>query len=151
MKLQLLLSLLFFATWSYADEARIVIKQKSGNETTLELSTHPVITFEGEEMVITNDFTRISFPLDDVDNYTATNGTATGIAPAKANPQIMDGRIIFSGISQGTLVYVYSFDGRIVHKQTTDAFGKAEIFLNSLPKGTYIISVENSKIKVINK
>ncbi|MBQ9650211.1 MAG: T9SS type A sorting domain-containing protein [Prevotella sp.] len=151
MKLRLIISLLLFATWSYADEARIVIKQKSGNETTLELSTNPVITFEGEEMVITNDFTRISFPLDDVDNYTANNGTTTGITPVKANPQIMDGRIIFSSVPKGTPIYVYSLDGRIVNQLTTDAFGKAEVSLKSLAKGTYIISAEKSKIKVINK
>jgi hypothetical protein len=140
----------FFVTLSYADDAKIVIKQKSGNETVFELSTNPIITFLGEDMVITNDFTSISFPLEDIDSYTADNGTTTAIASTKEKPMFENGRILFNGISKGTPISVYSLDGRLISKQMTDA-DKAEVPLISLPKGTYIISVENNKIKVINK
>jgi hypothetical protein len=142
--------MLFFVTLSYADDAKIVIKQKSGNETVFELSTNPIITFLGEDMVITNDFTSISFPLEDIDSYTADNGTTTPIASTKEKPMFENGRILFNGISKGTPISVYSLDGRLISKQMTDA-DKAEVPLISLPKGTYIISVENNKIKVINK
>ena len=55
----------------YIAENRIVIKQKSGNETVLQLAFNPVITFSGEDMVITSDLTTISIPLADVDSYAA--------------------------------------------------------------------------------
>ena len=150
MKYRLTLFMFFFVALSYADDAKIVIKQKSGNETVFELSTNPVITFEGEEMVITNDFTSISFPLEDIDSYTADNGTTTAIVSTKEKPMFDNGRILFNGIAKGTPISVYSLDGRLISKQMTDA-DKAEVPLISLPKGTYIISVENNKIKVINK
>ena len=150
MKYRLTFFMFFFVTLSYADDAKIVIKQKSGNETVFELSTNPVITFEGEEMVITNDFTSISFPLEDIDSYTADNGTTTAIVSTKEKPMFENGRILFNGIAKGTPISVYSLDGRLISKQMTDA-DKAEVPLISLPKGTYIISVENNKIKVINK
>jgi len=150
MKYRLIFFMFFFVTLSYADDAKIVIKQKSGNETVFELSTNPIITFLGEDMVITNDFTSISFPLEDIDSYTADNGTTTAIASTKEKPMFENGRILFNGISKGTPISVYSLDGRLISKQMTDA-DKAEVPLISLPKGTYIISVENNKIKVINK
>ena len=150
MKFRLIISLLFLASLSYADDAKIVIKQKSGNETIFELSTNPVITFQGEDLVITNDFTSISFPIEDIDSYTADNGTTTAIASTKKEPMFENGRILFNGITKGTPISVYSLDGRLISKQLTSA-DKAEVFLSSLPKGTYIISVENNKIKVINK
>jgi len=150
MKYRLTFFMFFFVVLSYADDAKIVIKQKSGNETVFELSTNPVITFLGEDMVITNDFTSISFPIEDIDSYTADNGTTTAIASTKEKPMFENGRILFNGISKGTPISVYSLDGRLISKQMTDA-DKAEVPLISLPKGTYIISVENNKIKVINK
>lgn len=150
MKYRLILLMLFFVTLSYADNAKIIIKQKSGNETILELSTNPVITFLGEDMVITNDFTTISFPIEDIDSYTADNGTTTSIASTKEKPMFENGRILFIGIAKGTPISVYSLDGRLISKQLSSA-DKVEVPLSSLPKGTYIISVENSKIKVINK
>ena len=149
MKYRLILLMLFFVTLSYADDAKIIIKQKSGNETILELSTNPVITFLGEDMVITNDFTTISFPIEDIDNYTADNGTTTAIVSTKEKPMFENGRILFNGIAKGTPISVYSLDGRLISKQLTGT-DKAEILLRNLPKGTYIISVENNKIKVIN-
>lgn len=150
MKYRLTFFMFFFVALSYADDAKIVIKQKSGNETVFELSTNPVITFLGEDMVITNDFTSISFPIEDIDSYTADNGTTTAIASTKEKPMFDNGRILFNGIAKGTPISVYSLDGRLISKQLSSA-DKAEVPLSSLPKGTYIISVENNKIKVINK
>ena len=150
MKYRLTFFMFFLVALSYADNAKIVIKQKSGNETVFELSTNPVITFLGEDMVITNDFTSISFPIEDIDSYTADNGTTTAIASTKEKPMFENGRILFNGISKGTPISVYSLDGRLISKQLSSA-DKAEVPLSSLPKGTYIISVENNKIKVINK
>ena len=62
--------LMVFAILAHANyDAKLVIKQKSGNETVLALSTNPIITFVGENMKIENEFINISIPIDDVDNY----------------------------------------------------------------------------------
>ena len=70
---------------AYADEATVVIKQKSGNETVLELSTNPVITFSGENMVITSNITTIMIPMDDIDNY-VVRGEGSGIKAVTETP-----------------------------------------------------------------
>ena len=151
MKKLLLLLLLFVVTATYADDARIVIKQKSGNETVLKLATNLVITFEGEDMVITNDFTTISIPLVDISDYEVSNGTPTGVEPITDQPRYASGHVIFTGMTKGTSVYVHTFDGKMVGKQTVGASGKVDVSLKSLPEGTYIISTQKNKIKVINK
>jgi len=151
MKLRLLLILSFVATLSaFADDARIVIKQKGGSETILELSTNPVITFSGEDMIVTNDFTSISIPLEVIDNYTAYND-ATGIEPIVTPPLYANGHVVFSSLAQGTQVRVHTIDGRLVSSMRADSSGNVDIIFDKLPKGAYIVSTPNSSIKIINK
>lgn len=56
-KFTVLLLLLASVQLSLADDTTLTIKQKGGNETLLELSTNPVITFEDESMVVTSSLT----------------------------------------------------------------------------------------------
>ena len=146
----LLFVLMLLPMVASADDAQIVIKQKSGNETVLKLSTNPVITFEDENMVVASDIIQISIPMGDIDDYVVNNGT-TAIEPVTTQPQFTRGHVIFSGMATGSPVYVRTLDGKVVGKQAADASGKADVSLENLPKGTYIISSQNNSIKVINK
>lgn len=150
MKFLISFLLLVASLSSYADEAQIVIKQKYGGETILELSTNPVITFTSESMVVTNDFTTITIPFDNVDSYVVSDG-ATGISMPKAAPQYVNGHVMFSNLPAGSPVDVFTIDGRLVSRLSADSSGNADVSLDALPKGTYIISSVTSKIKVINK
>jgi hypothetical protein len=151
MKKQILLFLLaLLPLAASADDAQIVIKQKSGNETILKLSTNPVITFEGENMVVASDVIQISIPLNDIDDYIVNDAT-TAIEPVATQPQYTRGHVIFSNMAAGSPVYIHTLDGKLVAKQAADASGKADVNMENLPKGAYIISSQNSSIKVVNK
>ena len=147
MKIRLLLLFLSFATTIYAES--IIIKQKSGNETVLELSTNPVITFADESMIVTNDFTTITFPLDDIDSYVV--GETSGIQEMKDSPQFRDGHVVFKGIKEKSSVTAYSLDGKTIRKYAPDNSGVIDVNLRSLPKGAFVISTPNNKVKIINK
>jgi len=147
MKIRLLLLLLFFATTMYADS--IIIKQRSGNETILELSTNPVITFAGESMVVTNDFTTITFPLDDIDSYVVDE--TSGIQEVKDTPQYCNGHIVFKGIKENATATVYSLDGKTIRKYAPDNSGIIDVNLRCLPRGAFVISTPNNRVKIINK
>ena len=127
----------------------ITIKQKSGNETILELTTNPIITFSDEYMVVTNDFTTITFPLDDIESYLV--GETSGIREVKDSPQFRDGHIVFKGFKDNSTATVYSLDGKTFRKFSPNSSGVIDINMGNLPKGAYIISTLNKKIKVINK
>lgn len=148
MKNKLLILYLFVATTVYAES--ITIKQKSGNETIFELSTNPVITFIGEDMVVTNDFTTISLPLDDIDSY-VVGETLSAIQEVTNNPQIRDGHVVFKGLKKGGTGFIYSLDGKTIGKYSPDSNGIIDINMRSLSKGTYVISTPNSNIKYINR
>ena len=146
-KLLLLLFLLSVATTIFAES--IIIKQKSGNETILELSTTPVITFSGENMVVTNDYTSITLSLDNIESYVV--GNTSGIQEVTVTPQFRDGHIVFTGLKKRESAFVYSLDGKTIGKYTPDNSGIVDINLSSFAKGAYVISTPNNKIKVINK
>ena len=150
MKKQLLLLVMLLLPMLADADAQIVIKQKGGNETVLKLSTNPVITFEGENMVVASDVIQISIPLGDIDDYVVNEGTTT-IEPVTTQPQYSRGHVIFSGVAAGSPVYIHTLDGKVVGKQAADASGKADVSLENLPKGAYIINSQNNSIKVINK
>jgi len=151
MKFPLILILSLLGTLStFAVDARIVIKQKSGNMTVLGLSSNPSITFSGEAMVVTSNLTTITIPLADVDDYTVNNETA-GIEPVKAASQYTNGHVVFYGLARGAEARVYTADGRLVSRHPADASGHADISLDSLPKGLYVITTPNNSIKITNK
>ena len=150
MKKQLLLLMMMLPLAVYANDVTcIIIKQKSGPETTIELSTNPVITFEGTNMVVTNNYTRYEIPLEDIEEYSVKE--ATGINSIAIAPQYLNGRVVFREIPPGTSVCIYTLDGRLVDKIDADGSGKVDICIKSMPKGVYIIRVLNKSIKVINK
>ena len=145
-----ILFLLFLSVSVIMSAESITIKQKSGNKTILDLSTNPIITFSGENMVVTNDFTSIMFPLDDIDSYVVGN-VNTGILEMADTPEYHDGHVMFKGIVEGTTVFVHSIDGKMIHKFTSDGSGILEVNIGIFPKGVYIITTSENQIKVINK
>lgn len=147
---RILLLFLVFTITAYLYAESITIKQKSGNETNLELSTNPVITFSGENMVVTSDVITIMFPIDDIDSYVVGNA-ASGIQVLADPPQYRDGHVIFRGVSNEFSALVFSIDGKKIGHYTPSSDAVLDIDLGNLPKGAYIISTPNNKVKVIHK
>ena len=140
---------MFIAAFARADDAKLVIKQKSGNETVLALSTNPVITFVGENMKIENEFINISIPIDDIVDYIVDNPDR--IDELDAKPIITKGHVVFTGIPKGTTAYVYTADGKIMCTQKSNDDGIVDFNISSLPKGSYIVKVSNNTIKITTK
>lgn len=147
MRVKLLLLFLCFSATVSAES--ITIKQKGGNETVLDLASHPVITFSGYDMVVTNDFTTISFPLGDIDCYVVDNASS-GIRDLPDTPTYRDGHLILHGMKQGSAVQIYTIDGKMVNRMVADGSDYLDIHLGGLPKGTFIIRTPSTSIKVVN-
>ena len=151
MKLRCLFILsMFTALFAFADSGRIVIKQKSGAETIIELSNKPVITFSNENMTITSDIETVVVPLDDIGDYQVSNET-TSIELPQSDAQYSEGKVTFNGLAEGAPVNVYAMDGKLIKRILTEKSTKATVMLQDLPKGTFIISAGNSRIKIVNK
>jgi len=138
------------AVSTYANDTRLVITQKDGSETVFLLSSHPVITFSGKDMVITSNNTTITIPMASVVNY-ATNEDPASISPLSADlPEYRNGSIVFSGLVRGAEVRVYRVDGSLVSSQQADSSGHATVSIATLPKGVYIVRTPNSSMKISN-
>ena len=148
-KLLLFALLMMVAANARADNAKLVIKQKSGNETVLALSTNPVITFAGENMKIENELINISIPIDDIDDYRVDNPDR--IEEQVVKPIMTKGHVIFLGIPKGTTAYVYTPDGKTVCTQKANDDGTVDFNIDTLPKGMYIIKASNNTIKITTK
>ena len=146
----LLLLLLAGVQIAHAEDATIIIKQIDGNETVIELVTNPIITFDGDNMVVTNDHTRILFPIDSIREYTVSNAD-TGIKTVSTTPLFDNGKIKFNSLAKGTHINIYTVDGRLTRRYYVDDTGLICIDLTSLPQGLFIINAQNNKIKIINK
>lgn len=149
MKKLLFALLMIVAANARADNAKLVIKQKSGNETVLALSTNPVITFAGENMKIENEYINISLPMEDVDEYRIDN--PDHIEQLSNTPKVSKGHVTFTGIPKSATGYVYNTEGKTICTQKANDDGTMEFNIDALPKGTYIVKASNNTIKVTTK
>ncbi|MBR6592786.1 MAG: hypothetical protein IKD19_02430 [Prevotella sp.] len=132
----------------HAEESCLVIKQKSGAETIFPLYSNPVITFEKETMVVTNDFTSMFIPIDDIDNYEMKPNT-TKIEGVLDRPQFVNGHVLFPKVPKEACAFVYTLDGKLVEKHQANSENIIDINMCDLPSDTYIIGTRNIKFKVI--
>ena len=149
-KLLTILVLLFAFSMAHADNStNLVIKQKAGNETILSLDSQPIITFEGEYMIVKNDFATFSFPIDDIDQYSVS--TSTDIKEMRTQPRLSNGQVTINDLPKDTKAYILSIDGKVIREIDANGLGTVTFNLRDLPKGTYIISAPNTRFKISNK
>lgn len=100
-------------------------------------------------MVVTNNFTTFTFPLDDIDSYVVDE--TSGIREVKDSPLFRDGHVVFKDIKQKATATIYSLDGKTIRNYAPEKSSIIDINLRSLPKGAFVISTPKNKVKIINK
>lgn len=101
-------------------------------------------------MTITTNIETVVVPLNDIGNYQVSNET-TSIELPQSDAQYSEGKVTFNGLAEGAPVNVYAMDGKLIKRILTEKSTKATVMLQDLPKGTFIISAGNSRIKIVNK
>ena len=161
MKKTLILISLFL--WSVATIAqtttqRLVVWQKNGAKVYYDLAEEPETTFEDGKLVIKTKSTTVSYQLENLLRYTyeGTKGTPTAISPAKLRPgetvfrQDAD-KMSFDGLPEGTVLNVYSLDGKLL--QTLTAHGGMQTIISFVgqPAGTYIVKAGDATYKFLKR
>lgn len=142
--------LLFFVLFAHANnEAKLIITQKTGNETVLSLSSNPTLTFQDEDMIVETEFTIITIPIKNIDSYWVEN--LDNVNNITIKPYVSNGHITFTDIPIGTPVCVFTIDGKNVFSQKPDVDGIVDICIETLPRGIYIVKALNNIIKITNK
>ena len=130
---------------------RMVLLKKDGTKLYYDLHEEPVTTFSNGQLVLTTSETTVYFQLSEIIRYTF-EGAYEEIGKAKARAgetvyhQTRDA-MSFDGLPRGTLVELYTSDGRKLSSQQTSGDATTEVSLADQPKGTYYVKIGDAQYK----
>lgn len=130
----------------------LVVWQKDGSTTEVELYTLPRVQFENEKMLITSSVVNLEFDKNDILQFTY-KGVGTSISTLNVNYDYEqdNGRIIFHEISSVDKIAVYNTNGILVPIPISIQGKDAILSLASIPSGVYLLSVNGRTTKFTKK
>ena len=130
---------------------RMELLKKDGTKLYYDLHEEPVTTFSGGQLILTTSKTTAYFQLSEIIRYTF-EGAFDEIGKAKTRGgetvyhQTRDA-MSFDGLPKGTLVELYTSDGRKLSSQQTSGDTTTEVSLADQPKGTYYVKIGDAQYK----
>lgn len=130
---------------------RMVLLKKDGTKLYYDLHEEPVTTFSDGQLILTTSKTTAYFQLSEIIRYTF-EGAFDEIGKAKTRGgetvyhQTRDA-MSFDGLPKGTLVELYTSDGRKLSSQHTSGDTTTEVSLADQPRGTYYVKIGDAQYK----
>ena len=151
-KLTLLTLLLTIAAGLWAENA-VAIHQVDGQVATFAFTEKPVVTYSGNDLVLTTTKTSVQYPiymLKKID-FDVSFDDLTGIESvekkADAQFRFQDGALCISGGEPGTMVYLYNLKGIKAGQYRLDAKGSATVPMQGLGRDVYIVKTQSFTFK----
>ena len=138
----------------------LVLTETNGTKTEFALESFPVITIEGNNLVITCKDQKLTTALTGVQDYHFIEKTVTtSISSVPSNdpknasvsPQFSFSNTEVSGLKAGARVAIYNLNGTQISSVTADGEGRVALDFSSLPKGVYILRTPTKSFKFMNK
>ena len=138
----------------------LVLTETNGTTTEFALESFPVITIEGNNLVITHNGNQLTTALTGVQDYHFIEKTVTtSISSVPSNdpknesntPQFSFSNAEVSGLKAGARVAIYNLNGTQISSVTADGEERVALDLSSLPKGVYILRTPTKSFKFMNK
>ena len=138
----------------------LVLTETNGTTTEFALESFPVITIEGNNLVITHNGNQLTTALTGVQDYHFIEKTVTtSISSVPSNdpknesntPQFSFSNAEVSGLKAGARVAIYNLNGTQISSVTADGEGRVALDFSSLPKGVYILRTPTKSFKFMNK
>lgn len=155
-----LLSAMLLTTAAYAEKYNaeyfncVLLKPAGGSTVILHCAERPQIVIEEEELVIKSPTTNVVLPRDtyfrmffpkmDPDLEDAVR---TASADADAHLRLGADAIVVEGLKAGTVLHVYTIDGKLVGTHTTTDEGNANMSTTNLQPGTYVLRAGSLNLK----
>ena len=154
--LTLLLTFAVSAMWAQSDATqRLVVWLKGDKKVYHDLSDEPETTFSEGMLWLKTDKVSVSYPLTDVLRYTF-EGVMTAIESPTIRPGEMRFRqskdaMAFEGLPNGTLLEVYSLDGKKLSTVKAQDGQQTIISLANHPSGIYIVKMGDASFKFVKQ
>lgn len=148
----LLMLLLPSALW--ADGGMFfTVTTTGGVNTTFFLTEDPVITYEGDNLVVTSTEKTITVAANQVVSINLEGlSTPTGIHQAETSrPAITHGQAHMTGLPAGSQVQLFNEGGQLLDTLTASADGDVTLDLNKHPRGIVIVKTATQTFKITNK
>ena len=131
------------------DGKSLFVSFTDGTRVEFALSTTPDISFADDKMTVTTTATTASYELWTVSTFTY-GATTTGISQTETGRMAIEGNHIAIDGSNNK-VTAYSIDGKAATVTVSVAGDKTVVSLDTLPKGVYIIKVNDKAIKITRR
>ena len=144
---------ILFSLPMYADH-HLVIETNNSKKHSYSLEDNPVISFNNDILVIKTDKIELSYPISDIAKYyftkedtgiSSVNGDVNNIHFNYTNTDFL----LIEGIASEDNVNVYEINGRTCHVNIVRNSNSITIELKTLPKGIYLVKVNNHSFKLI--
>jgi len=130
----------------------IAIHQKDGNVATFAFSEKPVVTYSGNDLVLTTKQTTVTYPVymlqkivfdlkDIVDDVDALE------VEGKSEFSFQGETLNISGGEPGSSVFIYNMSGMMVGQYRLDSNGHASIPISGMDKSLYIVKTTRFTFK----
>ena len=138
----------------------LVLTETNGTKTEFALESFPVISIEGNNLVITHNGNQLTTALTGVQDYhfiekkvTTSISSVPSNDPknASVSPQFSFSNAEVSGLKAGARVAIYNLNGTQISSATADGEGRVALDFSSLPKGVYILRTPTKSFKFMNK
>lgn len=143
----------FAASAENGDGYSLLINTGDGNVVEYEFQYYPVATFDGDEMVITDEWSAESmrYNIADIVNMTIKK-PATGVAEVNNNHlkvAVTKDNIRVTGLAEGASIAIYNMAGSMVASATAGKDGSVNIAVNGLGTGVFVATMPGNSFKFI--
>ena len=136
---------------------KLLLWDMDGQKIEFMLDYGVTITFDDDQLIITNDVADI-IPFD-LDNtwkltYAAVGGDGTGVQSLSEDlntVQFNGQNIMFQHLKAGSKVSVYAVNGMLMMNKTIASDGELTVDLSNFSQGVYVVNVNNKTYKVVKK
>ena len=136
-------------TFTSVTASNLVITSKSGSKTIVSLDSNPVLTFDGEYLLVSSTHANYSFPMDDIVDYRFDD--TSGISNTSVPAILSNGHVVITGLPNNSFAHVFSMGGEKVMSRQANSEGAVDINIGALPKGVYVVVTQTTKMKIMNK
>ena len=150
------LALASFASIKAETSYSLLVNTVDGQTVEYSFEYLPIATFEGDEMIITDDrsIDGMRFAMDNVVNMTfkvesETSAVDSVTEASRIKVSVAGDLLKVSGLEAGARLVVYDASGKIVASVNADQYGATDVNVGNLGKGVFMVAIADFSFKFI--
>lgn len=140
--------------WAQNQPNILVVWGINGTSSVFAISEKPVVSFTDANLVIISNEVEVTYPLDNLSKITYDYDESMIVYDMQTDEKIfaIKGNIlIFPSLKANSHVVIFSVNGKLFFQKTTTQIGTFSYDICNLPKGIYLICVNDLSYKILVK